>query len=129
MKTKGGRTLTTADVDRLSSRADAGFDLSGWKTRRGRPALDASSTEHAPRITVRLPEPLHRRVVLRAEQEGRAVSDVVRSLLAGYAARNPSGAHATKTASGAHAVRGVTRASTATKTGKAASSHARTKTQ
>lgn len=129
MKTKGGGTLSSADVDRLSSRADAGFELSGWKTRRGRPALDASSIEHAPRITVRLPEPLHRRVVLRAQQEGRAVSDVVRSLLTGYAARSPSGAHADETASGAHAVRGVTRASTATKTGKAASSHVRTTSQ
>lgn len=127
MKTKSGRTLSKSDVDRLSSKADAGFDP-GWKPRRGRPALDASSAEHAPRITVRLPERLHRRVVLRADQEGLAVSEVVRALLTGYAAKNPSGSQAARTASGAHAAKGVTRASTATKTGKPLA-RTRTKTQ
>lgn len=86
MKTKSGRTLSEEDVGRVVSRAVEGFDLSTWAPRRGRPSLDAATREPSPRIAVRLPQALHRRVATRAAGEGRTVSQVVRGLLADYAA-------------------------------------------
>ena len=86
VKTRSGRTLSEADVDRVASRAEAGLDLSKWAPRRGRPALDATAREVSPRIAVRVPRVLHRRVTDRATREGRTVSEVVRDLLADYAA-------------------------------------------
>jgi predicted HicB family RNase H-like nuclease len=87
--TKHGRTLSTGDVDELARKAEQGFDLSTWLPRRGRPSLDASSGSHSPRVSVRVPEALHRRATARAAEEGRSVSDVVRDLLEGYASEGP----------------------------------------
>jgi len=77
--------LTEADIDRLADRAEEGLDLSTWTPRRGRPSLDASTGAHSPRIAVRVPPSLHRRVTVRAAQEGRSISEVVRDLLERYA--------------------------------------------
>lgn len=82
--TKGGRVLTEEDVERLADEFEAGFDLSTWTPRPGRPGLDVGATAHAPRIAVRLPESLHRRVRSRAASEGRSVSNIVRVLLEEY---------------------------------------------
>ena len=86
MTTKRGTRLTEADIDRLANRAEEGLDLSTWTPRRGRPSLDASTGEHSPRIAVRIPRLLHRRVITRAAREGRNLSEVVRELLERYAA-------------------------------------------
>jgi predicted HicB family RNase H-like nuclease len=85
VKTRSGRTLSEDDIERLAAEVEKGLDLSGWKTRRGRPPLDAATGEHAPRIAVRVPADVHRRVVARAAREGRSMSEVVRDLLEGYA--------------------------------------------
>ena len=85
VKTRSGRTLSEADVDRLAAEVEMGLDLSTWKPRRGRPPLDAGANAHAPRIAVRVPSDVHRRVVARATKEGRSISEVVRDLLEGYA--------------------------------------------
>ena len=85
VKTRSGRTLSEGDIDRLGAEVEKGLDLSDWKTRRGRPPLDAATGEHAPRIAVRVPGDVHRRVVARATTEGRSISEVVRDLLEGYA--------------------------------------------
>jgi predicted HicB family RNase H-like nuclease len=82
--TKAGETLTEEDVERIADEFEAGFDLSTWTPRPGRPGLEPGSTEHAPRIAVRLPDSLHRRVRSRAASEGRSVSQVVRGLLEEY---------------------------------------------
>jgi predicted HicB family RNase H-like nuclease len=89
VRTKHGRTLSAADVDELARKAEQGFDLSTWRPRRGRPSLDARSGSHSPRVSVRVPEALHRRATARAAEEGRSVSDVVRDLLEGYASEDP----------------------------------------
>jgi hypothetical protein len=83
--TKSGRALSDADIDRLADRLDEGIDLSTWQPRRGRPSLGANAREHSPRIAVRIPDELNDRVRTRAAREGRSVSDVVRTLLEGYA--------------------------------------------
>jgi predicted HicB family RNase H-like nuclease len=85
VKTRSGRTLSEDDIDKLAARVEKGLDLSAWRTRRGRPPLDASAESHAPKIAVRVPRDVHRRVVERATREGRSISEVVRDLLEGYA--------------------------------------------
>ena len=86
--TKHGRVLTEADIERVADEFEAGFDLSTWVPRPGRPPLDLRSTAHSPRIAVRVPETLHRRVMARAAAEGRSVSQVVRKLLDEYVGRS-----------------------------------------
>ncbi|MEK6721363.1 MAG: ribbon-helix-helix protein, CopG family [Chloroflexota bacterium] len=69
----------------MATSLEQGLDLSAWKPRRGRPALDPAHDAHAPRIAVRVPSDVHRRVVARATREGRSISEVVRDLLERYA--------------------------------------------
>ena len=83
--TRSGRTLSESDIDRLATRVEGGLDLSTWKPRRGRPSLGETTGPHSPRIAVRVPEDLHRRVLERAARDGRSISGVVRDLLEGYA--------------------------------------------
>lgn len=87
--TKGGKRLTEEDLDRLADEAAAGYDLSLWRPRRGRPFLDQAAGEHAPRISVRVPAGLRDRVLARAASEGRSISDVLRSLLEDYVHKPP----------------------------------------
>lgn len=86
VKTRSGRTFFEADIERLAARSRAGPDLSDWRPRRGRPALDAAAGERSPRIAVRVPQSLHDRVTARAAREGRSMSEIVRELLENYAA-------------------------------------------
>jgi predicted HicB family RNase H-like nuclease len=83
--TKSGRRLTEADLERLADEAARGYDLSRWVQKRGRPALEPGADSPSPRIAVRLPRSLHRKVAARATAEGKSVSEVVRGLLEGYA--------------------------------------------
>jgi hypothetical protein len=89
VRTKSGRTLSDADIERLAARAEKGIDLSAWKPRRGRPFLDAAAGERSPRIAVRVPKALHRRVAVRASKEGKSMSEVVRDLLEIYVSDPP----------------------------------------
>lgn len=85
VRTKSGRILTEADIEALADEFERGVDLSTWHHRPGRPSLDANSGKHSPRIAVRVPTELNRRVHERAEAEGRNVSEVLRDLLEAYA--------------------------------------------
>jgi hypothetical protein len=85
VRTKNGRVVTDADLDRMAVDAEAGYDLSTWKRRVGRPSLSAEPGAHSPRIEARVPEALRRRVSARAAKEGKSVSAVVRLLLEEYA--------------------------------------------
>jgi hypothetical protein len=74
------------ELERLADEIEGDeFNLSGWMPRPGRPRLDPASTEHAPRLAVRIPASLRRRVERKARTEGRTLSQVVRALLEGYA--------------------------------------------
>ena len=86
VRTKNGRVVTDADLDRMATEAEAGYDLSTWKPRPGRPTLSVRGAgSHSPRIATRVPEELRVKVVSRASAEGKSVSQVMRSLLEGYA--------------------------------------------
>jgi hypothetical protein len=87
--TKSGRVLSKADLDRLAAKAEAGFEPSSFRPRRGRPFLDADATEHSPRIGVRVPASVRDRARAKAASEGRSISDVVRDLLEEYAQPEP----------------------------------------
>ena len=85
--TRSGLVLTDADLEALADEAERGYDLSKMRLRPGRPFLGAEPGhvgEHSPRIAVRLPAELHRRVRERASAERRNVSQVVRDLLEDY---------------------------------------------
>ena len=89
VRTKNGRVVTDADLGRMAAEAEAGFDLSTWKRRAGRPSLsEANPGVHSPRITTRVPEELRVRVASRASSEGKSVSAVMRGLLEAYAAED-----------------------------------------
>ena len=84
MKTRSGRTLTRADLELLAAKAEAGFDLSRWSPKRGRPSLSASASGHSPRVGARIREDTYERFVERVHAEGKTPSQVVRSLVEKY---------------------------------------------
>jgi predicted HicB family RNase H-like nuclease len=88
VRTKSGKVLTDEELDRLAGRAEGGLDLKAWQPRRGRPSLGGTA-ERSPRIAVRVPRALHRRVADRAASEGKSVSEIVRDLLGAYASSPP----------------------------------------
>jgi predicted DNA binding CopG/RHH family protein len=91
VRTKNGRVVTDADLDRMAVEAEAGYDLSTWNRRAGRPSLSVTHTgAHSPRITTRVPEELRAKVASRASSEGKTVSAVMRTLLEAYAAEEPA---------------------------------------
>ena len=92
VRTKGGKRLSAADIDRLANEAERGFDLSQWRPRRGRPSLSATAAGRSPRIGARVPDDVYRRATERAAAEGKSISEVVRDLLAAYVeGREPVG--------------------------------------
>lgn len=85
VRTKRGRVVADADLDRMAAEAEAGFDLSSWMPRRGRPSLSSGAPGvHAPRLATRVPQRLHDDVVFYAAKDGKTVSEVMRDLLEGY---------------------------------------------
>ena len=73
-----------ADYERLADLAEAGFDPSVVRPRRGRPSLGGQAGA-SPRVAARLSPEVHARALARAETEGRSLSDVLRQLLEDYA--------------------------------------------
>jgi len=70
---------------RVAEEAEAGYDLSTWKPRRGRPALAVGAAgDHSPRIATRVPEPLRADLERYASAEGKNVSQVLRGLVEDY---------------------------------------------
>jgi hypothetical protein len=113
VKSRSGRTLTDTDLDGLADVAEAGFDLTTWRPRPGRPSLTAETGQHSPRIAVRLPEALRDKVATRAASEGKSMSQVVRGLLEDYAdspASRLSGAQRSRTPGRARPGRGPRKA-------------------
>lgn len=84
VKTKSGRVLNAADVDRIAAKLEAGFPASAWKPRPGRPHLALDGNAHSPRIAVRVPEKLREQVLARAKTEGKSLSQTLRGLLEEY---------------------------------------------
>jgi len=87
MRTKNGRPLTDADLDRIAAEAEGGYDLSTWKRRRGRPSLTPAATgTSSPKIETRVPPSLRADLKRYAAEDGKTVSEVLRDLAEGYVA-------------------------------------------
>ncbi len=88
VKLKSGRILDHKLIDKLSSEADRGYDLSKAERlvlRPGRPARGEAGGE-SPRVASRVPGLVYRAAKERAKGNGLTVSEVVRTLLTEYAA-------------------------------------------
>ena len=87
VKLKGGRVLDRALIEKLSSEAERGYDLSKARRvilREGRPAR-GEPTGESPQVASRIPEAVYYAARHRAVEEGLTVSEVVRALLTDYA--------------------------------------------
>ena len=85
MITRDGRVLTEEDLDRMADEAEAGYDLSTWIRRPGRPTIDATTDRgHSPKIETRVPAAVRRDLARFAAEDGTTVSAVLRDLAEGY---------------------------------------------
>lgn len=86
---KGGAMLTDELLEKLVVEAERGYDLSKAKRvylREGRPPKEAASSGESPRVASRVPQQVVDAARERAESEGLSMSELIRALLAGYAA-------------------------------------------
>jgi hypothetical protein len=84
---KSGTEFTPELEDKLVAEAERGYDLSEamWRIRT-RPLLPDSPT--MPKVTLSLPQAEFNALRWRAEEEGRAVSDLAREILTRYLNEN-----------------------------------------
>lgn len=97
VKLKSGRMLDQELIDELSSEAEHGYDLSKAQRvfiREGRPVRGEEGGE-SPRVASRIPRSIFMAAKKRATQDGMTMSEVVRALVAGYAAGQSSSVVAT----------------------------------
>jgi hypothetical protein len=81
-RTKSGRVLTDADVERLADAADRGHEVEELKTRRrGRPLIGAAPADVVP---VRLDPELKEAVEARATADRTTTSEIIRRALRSY---------------------------------------------
>jgi hypothetical protein len=92
--TRDGRVLTEEDLDRMAQEAEAGYDLSTWIRRPGRPTIDASTDRgHSPKIETRVPAAVRDDLARFAAEDGTTVSAVLRQLAQDYVQRRRSRQH------------------------------------
>jgi len=78
-KTKTGKVLTYADIEKMADEAECGYDVKDLlKRRRGRPMLGAAPAEVVP---VRLNPDLKQAVEARAEADHTTTSEIIREAL------------------------------------------------
>src|SRR5690348_4497529 len=83
-RSRGGDSLSEAEIEQLADEAQAGYDLEHSIGRRlGRPSLGQGVS---PRVSVRLSPALYEAARQRASREGRKVSDVAREAIERYVA-------------------------------------------
>ena len=86
LKSKKGTRLSRADVDKLASEAEAGYDLSKAKRRRIGPGRPSLGRGESPRISYRVAPSLLKSAEKKAKSEGRTVSEIAREALQRYVA-------------------------------------------
>ena len=87
MRTKYGRLITDAELDRMAADAEAGPDVTGWTRRPGRPPLSPDAIGgSSPKIETRIPASLRDDLRRCAAEDGRSVSQVLRELVEAYVA-------------------------------------------
>ncbi len=79
--TKSGRPIDDKLIEKLTAEADAGYDTDKIVTRRGKRGRPRLGAEPSTVESVRLDPDLKERLAQRAEDEGVAVSEVIREAL------------------------------------------------
>jgi hypothetical protein len=83
-RTKSGKAITDADIEKYAAEAEAGYDvdeLIGRRGKRGRPTLGSGPASVE---SVRLDPELRDALANRAEAEGTSTSEVIRQALRDY---------------------------------------------
>jgi hypothetical protein len=83
-KTKSGRVITDADIERYAAEAEAGYDVDELVRRRGRRGRPTLGSGPASVESVRLDPELREALASRAEAEGTSTSEVIREALRKY---------------------------------------------
>lgn len=87
VKTKSGRRLSRAAVEDLGKEAERGYDLSKAKRERVQPGRPSLEKGVSPRISYRVARSLYAKAKVKAQAEGRTVSEVAREALQRYVSR------------------------------------------
>jgi Ribbon-helix-helix protein, copG family len=85
-RTKSGKVVTDADIERFADEAEAGYDVDEILARRGRRGRPTVGSGPASVESVRLDPELRDELAHRAEAEGVSTSDLIRRALLQYLA-------------------------------------------
>lgn len=83
-RTKSGKVITDADIERYADEAEAGYDVDQLIARRGKRGRPALGSGPASVESVRLDPELKDALTCRAEAEGTSPSEVIREALRKY---------------------------------------------
>lgn len=85
-RTKSGKVISGADIERYAAEAEAGYDVDELIRRRGKRGRPTLGSGPASVESVRLDPELREALALRAEAEGTSTSEVIRQALRDYLA-------------------------------------------
>lgn len=80
-RTKSGKVITEADIERYTDEAEAGYDVDELIARRGKRGRPTLGSGPASVESVRLDPELRDALTSRAESEGTSTSEVIREAL------------------------------------------------
>jgi len=83
-RTKSGKVITDADIERYAAEAEAGYDVDELIRRRGKRGRPTLGSGPATVESVRLDPELREALATRAEAEGTSSSEVIRQALRDY---------------------------------------------
>lgn len=83
-RTKSGKVITDADVEKYAAEAEAGYDVDELIRRRGKRGRPTLGSGPASVESVRLDPELRDALASRAEAEGTSTSEVIRQALRDY---------------------------------------------
>lgn len=83
-RTKSGKVVTEADIERYAAEAEAGYDVDELIHRRGKRGRPALGSGPASVESVRLDPELREALASRAEADGTSASEVIREALRRY---------------------------------------------
>lgn len=83
-RTKSGKVITDADIEKYAAEAEAGIDVDELVRRRGKRGRPTLGSGPASVESVRLDPELREALASRAEAEGTSTSEVIRQALRDY---------------------------------------------
>lgn len=83
-RTKSGKAITDADIEKYAAEAEAGYDVDELIRRRGKRGRPTLGSGPASVESVRLDPEMREALATRAEAEGTSTSEVIRQALREY---------------------------------------------